>query len=127
MITGHFGLAAGVKSAERAVPLWALMLATVWLDILFTPLFLAGVETVVTGHFPTTLRPSDLRTYAEFVRELVEAVAAARCDGVPIDDFAAAWRIPERYESQGYVSFAHLRPIRADVEAIWTEIARADR
>ena len=40
MITGHFGLAAGVKSAERQVPLWALMLATVWLDILFVPLYL---------------------------------------------------------------------------------------
>ena len=46
MITGHFGLAAAVKSAEKPVPLWALMLATVWLDVLFTPLFLAGVETI---------------------------------------------------------------------------------
>ena len=46
MITGHFGLAAAVKSAEKPVPLWALMLATVWLDVLFTPLFLTGVETI---------------------------------------------------------------------------------
>lgn len=46
MITGHFGLAAGVKSVAKPVPLWALMLATVWLDILFVPLFLAGVETI---------------------------------------------------------------------------------
>ncbi|BCJ41491.1 hypothetical protein GCM10010168_55100 [Actinoplanes ianthinogenes] len=44
MITGHFGLAAGVKSGARQVPLWALMLATVWLDVLFVPLVLAGVE-----------------------------------------------------------------------------------
>jgi hypothetical protein len=35
MIAGHFGLAAGVKGRERQVPLWALMLATVWLDIVF--------------------------------------------------------------------------------------------
>ena len=46
MITGHFGLAAAVKSAEKPVPLWALMLATVWLDIIFAPLFLAGIETI---------------------------------------------------------------------------------
>jgi hypothetical protein len=46
MITGHFGLAAGVKARERAVPLWALMLATVWLDIIFVPLLAAGVETI---------------------------------------------------------------------------------
>jgi hypothetical protein len=38
MIAGHFGLAAGVKGRERQVPLWALMLATVWLDLVFAPL-----------------------------------------------------------------------------------------
>ena len=39
MIAGHFGFAALVKSRERQAPLWALMLATVWLDIVFVPLF----------------------------------------------------------------------------------------
>jgi hypothetical protein len=46
MIAGHFGFAAAVKSRETAIPLWALMLATVWLDIVFVPLFVAGIETV---------------------------------------------------------------------------------
>lgn len=46
MIAGHFGFAALVKSRERPVPLWALMLATVWLDIVFVPLYLAGIETI---------------------------------------------------------------------------------
>lgn len=46
MIAGHFGLAAAVKSQERQVPLWALMLATAWLDVLFVPLFLAGIERI---------------------------------------------------------------------------------
>jgi membrane-bound metal-dependent hydrolase YbcI (DUF457 family) len=46
MIAGHFGFAAMVKSRETAVPLWALMLATVWLDVVFVPLFVAGVETI---------------------------------------------------------------------------------
>ena len=40
--------AAGVKGRERQVPLWALMLATVWLDIVFAPLLAAGVETIET-------------------------------------------------------------------------------
>ncbi|HEY2906394.1 MAG TPA: hypothetical protein VGJ29_10895 [Vicinamibacterales bacterium] len=44
MIAGHFGFAAIVKSRERAVPLWALMLATQWLDVLFVPLFVIGIE-----------------------------------------------------------------------------------
>jgi len=33
MIAGHFGLAAAVKSYGRQTPLWALMLACVWLDV----------------------------------------------------------------------------------------------
>ena len=40
MIAGHFGFAAMVKSRERTTPLWALMLATVWLDIIFIPLLM---------------------------------------------------------------------------------------
>jgi len=48
MIAGHFGFAAIVKARQPAVPLWALMLATVWLDIVFVPLYLAGVEYIDT-------------------------------------------------------------------------------
>ena len=48
MITGHFGLAAGAQAAEPRVPLWSLMLATMWLDVVFLPLFLAGIETIDT-------------------------------------------------------------------------------
>src|SRR5208282_3796561 len=46
MIAGHFGFAAIVKSRERSTPLWALMLATVWLDVVFVPLFVAHLEAV---------------------------------------------------------------------------------
>jgi hypothetical protein len=46
VVTGHFGLAAGVKSHERFVPLWALMVATVWLDVLAGPLFALGIEEI---------------------------------------------------------------------------------
>lgn len=49
MITGHFGFAAAVKSREVRTPLWALMFATVWLDIVFVPLFLGGIETLSTA------------------------------------------------------------------------------
>ncbi|MGA3226966.1 MAG: permease [Acidobacteriaceae bacterium] len=46
MIAGHFGFAALAKSREPRVPLWSLMLATVWLDIVFVPLFLMKIETM---------------------------------------------------------------------------------
>jgi hypothetical protein len=50
VIAGHFGFAAIVKSRERSAPLWALMLATVWLDVVFTPLLLAHLETLQPIH-----------------------------------------------------------------------------
>ena len=46
MVAGHFGLAAGVKAGAPTAPLWALMLASQWLDVFFVPLFLAGIETI---------------------------------------------------------------------------------
>ena len=50
MLAGHFGFAAMVKSRETSSPLRALMLATVWLDVVFTPLFLAHWETIQPVH-----------------------------------------------------------------------------
>jgi hypothetical protein len=44
MIAGHFGFAAGVKGKAPSVPLWALMLACQWLDVIFVPLLVVGVE-----------------------------------------------------------------------------------
>ena len=51
MIAGHFGFAAIVKSREPRVPLWSLMFATAWLDIVFIPLFMMNAESLspVTG------------------------------------------------------------------------------
>jgi hypothetical protein len=46
MMAGHFGFAALAKAHEKTAPLWALMLATVWLDIIFVPLLLTGAETL---------------------------------------------------------------------------------
>lgn len=46
MLAGHFGLAAAVKARQPEVPLWALMVSTHLLDIVFVPLFLMGIETM---------------------------------------------------------------------------------
>lgn len=45
MISGHFGFAALFKSKEQATLLRIIMFSSVWLDIVFGPLFIAGVET----------------------------------------------------------------------------------
>jgi hypothetical protein len=44
VIAGHFAFAAAVRSRDRSAPLWALMLASQWLDVVFVPLFAVGVE-----------------------------------------------------------------------------------
>lgn len=75
MIAGHFGFAAAVKSRERSTPLWMLMLASVWLDILFVPLFLAGIETLqpVPGHHGY----GAAIIHADYTHSIVGALAAS--------------------------------------------------
>jgi len=46
MFAGHFGLAAAVKAKSPETPIWALMLSTQLLDVVFVPLFVAGIETM---------------------------------------------------------------------------------
>jgi hypothetical protein len=53
MTAGHFGFAAAVKSKAPRVPLWALMLATYLLDVVFIFLVSAGLESfssINSGH-----------------------------------------------------------------------------
>jgi membrane-bound metal-dependent hydrolase YbcI (DUF457 family) len=86
MIAGHFGLAAAVKSRAPRTPLWALMLATVWLDIVFVPLLLAGVESMqpipggVTGAF------GQIIIHADWTHSLVGALVLSGVIGA-----AGAW------------------------------------
>ena len=44
MIAGHFAFAAAVRARDRSAPLWALMLAAEWLDVVFVPLVALGIE-----------------------------------------------------------------------------------
>jgi hypothetical protein len=82
---------------------------------------LTDIDTVITGHYQTTLTMADLKTYGDFAREFVQAAQAAKGAGRTIDDFVKAWKMPERFLREGYVDFSHLRPLRPDVEVIWKE------
>jgi hypothetical protein len=83
---GHFGLAAAVKSHERETPLWALMLASQWLDVIFVPLVLSRVESF---HWADPARPGygGLIIFADYTHSLIGmAVLSALLGGI------AAWR-----------------------------------
>lgn len=87
MIAGHFGFAAIVKSRETRVPLWSLMLATVWLDIVFIPLLAMKIETFKTipglpGGYGENI------IYADYTHSLLGALALSAVFGLI---FAPRW------------------------------------
>jgi len=81
VIAGHFGLAAAVKAREPRLPLWTLMLATAWLDILFVPLLLAGRESIenAPGFAPGY---GSLLIHADYTHSLLGAVLLSILLGV---------------------------------------------
>jgi membrane-bound metal-dependent hydrolase YbcI (DUF457 family) len=101
MIAGHFGFAALVKSRERQTPLWALMLATVWLDIVFVPLFAAGAETISVVGRPGGYGAAII--HADYTHSLLGAIALSVVIGL-----AFGWRWGSRTAIVlGLVSFSH--------------------
>lgn len=88
MFAGHFGLAAGVTATRSAgvgaagsaatrsrVPLWALLLATQFLDVIFVFLYLANVEGGTGSGY------GGLTIHAWYTHSLVGAVALALIAG----------------------------------------------
>lgn len=46
MFMGHYGVSFTVKSADKGIPLWLLFIAVQFLDVLWGPFVLAGIEKV---------------------------------------------------------------------------------
>jgi hypothetical protein len=88
VIAGHFGFAAMVKSREPQVPLWSLMLASQWMDVVFVPLFALGIERIVpiasAGPHPGY---GEGVIYADYTHSLVGALGIAATYGLVF-----AWR-----------------------------------
>jgi cyclase len=94
---------------------------------------LKNVDTVITGHNPTTLTMTDLKTYADFTREFVQTVQAAKKAGRTIDDVVSSWKVPERFQKEGYLTPEEIQQLlrwspavqtarlRSTVEIIWNE------
>jgi membrane-bound metal-dependent hydrolase YbcI (DUF457 family) len=81
MFAGHFGLAAAVKAKTPEVPLWALMVSTQLLDILFVPLFLSGAETIEGEGYGGGL------IHADYTHSLLGTLLISMLAGL------AAWRL----------------------------------
>lgn len=81
MVVGHFAVAAAVKAKEPKIPLWALMVSTHLIELLFVPLYIAGIETLE----PVTDGAGFL-IHADYTHSLVGALLAALIAG------GLAWR-----------------------------------
>jgi membrane-bound metal-dependent hydrolase YbcI (DUF457 family) len=79
MLAGHFGLAAAVKAQEPRVPLWALILSTQLLDILFLPLVLLNVESLT--RLPNTPSYGGSIIHANYTHSLLGALILALLAG----------------------------------------------
>lgn len=100
MLAGHFGLAAAVKAIEPKVPLWALMVSTQLLDIVFIPLLLTGIETIEPigdGGYGEAI------IHAEFTHSLIGALLLAAIS------MFIAWRVWNRRSAIviGSLTFSH--------------------
>ncbi|MEV4313232.1 permease [Actinocrispum sp. NPDC049592] len=90
MIAGHFGFAAAVKASQTRIPLWTLMLATVWLDVVFAPLLAFKVETL--DPLPGTDGGyGEAVIHADYTHSLVGSLVLAAIFGA-----VAAWRLGRR-------------------------------
>jgi hypothetical protein len=100
VIAGHLGLGAAAKSVDRRAPLWSLMLATQWLDVVFVPLFLLGVETIETlsgGGYGNVV------IHADYTHSLVGALVLSAAFGA-----VAWWRWDRRLGLLlGSLAFSH--------------------
>ena len=55
-----------------------------------------NVDTIITGH-STQMTMNDLREYADFIGDFVNAVQAGKKAGQTVDQIAESWKIPEKY------------------------------
>ncbi|HEY5617177.1 MAG TPA: MBL fold metallo-hydrolase [Vicinamibacterales bacterium] len=75
------------------------------------------VDSIITGH-STVMTPNDLREYAEFNRDFLNAVSAGKKAGKSVAEIVKIWTMPEKYKGYGMPQPARLQ---ANVENIYNE------
>ena len=94
MFLGHFAVAAASKRAAPKAPLWSLILAAQWADLLWPILVLTGVEQVRIDPGNTAVTPLDFVRYPfthSLVMDLVWGVLLGLVAFWLLKDRRAAW------------------------------------
>jgi cyclase len=77
-----------------------------------------NIDTIITGH-STTMTVADLKEYAQFNRDFLADVRAAKKAGKSVDEVAGSWKMPEKYKGYAAVQPARLK---ANVQVIYDEL-----
>lgn len=101
MFVGHYGVSFAAKRVDRTIPLWVLFLAVQFLDVLWAPCILLGLEKVRIVPGITASNPLDLY-YMPYTHSLVAALLWS-CVGGFVYHFA--WR-PARRQASAVVGIA---------------------
>lgn len=72
MFVGHYGVSFATKKVDGSIPLWILFLAVQWLDVIWSPLVLLGIEKVRIVPGFTATNPLDLY-YMPYTHSLIAA------------------------------------------------------
>jgi len=81
MFVGHYGVSFSVKKVEQSIPLWVLFLAVQFLDVLWAPFILLGIEKVRIVPGFTASNPLDLY-YMPYTHSLVAALLWSCAGGI---------------------------------------------
>jgi len=79
---------------------------------------LTNVDQIITGH-STVMTRADLQEYANFNRDFLNMVRAAKKMGHPVEHVGVGWTIPEKYK--GYAAPQEAR-LKLNVELTYKEI-----
>ena len=101
MFVGHYGVSFAAKKVDPTIPLWVLFLAVQFLDILWAPFILLGIEKVRIVPGITASNPLDLY-YMPYTHSLVAALVWS-CAGGLIYQFIVR---PARRRASAVVGFS---------------------
>ena len=103
MFVGHYGVSFAAKRVEPSIPLWALFLAVQFLDVLWAPFVLLGIEKVRIVPGFTASNPFDLY-YMPYTHSLVAALLWSCVGGLAYQIVAR----PSRQRASAIVGLAVL-------------------
>jgi cyclase len=77
------------------------------------------IDTIITGH-STVMTPADLREYAQFNKEFLADMRAAKKAGKSVDEVAGSWKMP----AGKYTGYAAVQPprLKSNVQVIFDEL-----